>query len=158
MEIRTCPALDELAVVAVPRLDMFRSLAPWHCPGSASSGVEPFTVPAHFLTDGASIPWPLWSLIGSPMRARFVAAAVAHDYLYSVGHDRRAADALFRELLLENTPTPPTGDRSGLWANTLRLRPVHRVRVAWYVTRCWLMWLAVRGFGWWPWRKHKRRG
>ena len=35
--------------------------------------------PAGLLTDGASIPWPLWSVIGSPFAGEYRYAAVIHD-------------------------------------------------------------------------------
>jgi len=42
-----------------------------------------YCVPAGFVTDGASIPKVLWSVIGSPMTGKYVPVAVLHDYLYS---------------------------------------------------------------------------
>jgi hypothetical protein len=35
--------------------------------------------PAGFSTDGASIPRPLWSIVGSPFTGKYVGAAVVHD-------------------------------------------------------------------------------
>jgi hypothetical protein len=37
-------------------------------------------VPAGTTVDGASIPWPLWSIIGSPWTGRYREASVVHDY------------------------------------------------------------------------------
>lgn len=36
-------------------------------------------VPVNYLTDGASIPRPLWSLIGHPFEGRFIRPALDHD-------------------------------------------------------------------------------
>lgn len=44
-------------------------------------------VPAGFVTDGASIPWVFWALLGSPFSPRLMRAATAHDYLYREGLD-----------------------------------------------------------------------
>src|SRR3954451_307848 len=35
--------------------------------------------PKGYRTDGASIPWPLWSFVGSPFTGRYVKAAIIHD-------------------------------------------------------------------------------
>ena len=40
------------------------------------------TVPAYFITDGASIPRTLWPVIGHPFKADVFQAAVVHDFLY----------------------------------------------------------------------------
>lgn len=44
-----------------------------------SKGVE-WTVPAGTVSDGASIPWSLWSFIGGPFDGPYRDAAVIHDY------------------------------------------------------------------------------
>lgn len=36
--------------------------------------------PAGWKVDGASIPWPLWSIIGSPWAGKYREASVIHDY------------------------------------------------------------------------------
>ena len=57
------------------------------------------TVPDGTRTDFASIPRPLWSLIGHPA-GRYAQAAVLHDYLYRSGRLPRArCDALFLEAM-----------------------------------------------------------
>lgn len=61
-----------------------------------------FEVPAGFVTDGASIPRFLWRLCGHPMETPRICAAVAHDYMYSVGEPtwtRAEADATYRDIL-----------------------------------------------------------
>ena len=42
-----------------------------------------YKVPAGFITDGASIPKPFWSIVGSPFTGKYVGVAILHDYLYS---------------------------------------------------------------------------
>lgn len=59
-----------------------------------------FWVPTGYTYDGASIPRPVWSIIGSPFEPRYMAAALAHDWLYLmhlVG--RSVADEVFFQLL-----------------------------------------------------------
>lgn len=52
-----------------------------------------------FLFDGASIPRALWRLCGHPMEVPRVAAALAHDWLYSAHVcDRKIADQIYRVL------------------------------------------------------------
>lgn len=41
-----------------------------------------WTVPAGTVSDGASIPRPLWTLIGSPLTGKYRRIALVHDYLY----------------------------------------------------------------------------
>ena len=38
------------------------------------------SIPAHFRSDGATIPRPLWPIIGKPLDAEYLRAAVVHDY------------------------------------------------------------------------------
>lgn len=38
------------------------------------------TVPVGFISDGASIPQAVWSLVGSPLGGQYVRASVVHDY------------------------------------------------------------------------------
>lgn len=56
-----------------------------------SASGEEYVVPSGFVTDFASIPRPLWSLL--PKWARYGNAAVVHDFNYWVQkHDRKTAD------------------------------------------------------------------
>lgn len=85
-----------------------------------------FTVAEGFVTDGATIPRFLWTVIGGPFHPMFSAAAVMHDWLYRGESDhpdvtRKLADDVFYGLLKRN-----------------RVNPI----------RAWLMWFAVRSFGW----------
>jgi len=43
-----------------------------------------FETPTGWNVDGASIPWPLWSLIGSPWTGKYREASVIHDYLCDI--------------------------------------------------------------------------
>ena len=59
-------------------------------------------VPEGFVTDGASIPPELWSLIGSPFTGEYRVAAVFHDAAYAtLGVARGDADNMLREASLE---------------------------------------------------------
>lgn len=81
------------------------------------------TVPAGFVTDFASSPPPVWWLI--PPWGRYGKAAVVHDYLYlTKTRTRKDADDIFREAMI-----------------VLRVAPV----------RVFLMYWAVRLFGWPAW-------
>lgn len=58
-----------------------------------------YTVPAGFVTDGASIPRALWTLVGAPLDT-YAEAAVLHDYLYRTGCvDKTRADDLLLEAM-----------------------------------------------------------
>lgn len=54
-----------------------------------------------FIYDGASIPRFLWSIIGCPFRPKYRAVALVHDYLYSIYADRKLADQIFKQMLLD---------------------------------------------------------
>jgi hypothetical protein len=91
------------------------------------------TVQPGALTDGASIPRLLWTLVGSPMADwRVLRAAILHDQLYrSIGINgqlsRAACDKIFRRAL----------------------------RAAWVPTyKTWLYWLGVRLGGWIGWMRY----
>lgn len=61
-------------------------------------------IPRGFRWDGASIPFALWSIIGSPFRPEYMVPSMVHDYLYthgySMGISRKRSDKIFRKLLL----------------------------------------------------------
>lgn len=61
----------------------------WDCMG--------FTVPAGFKTDLDSV--PRLPLIHSWLKGRTKAAALLHDYLYSIRYERKLADDLFLEVM-----------------------------------------------------------
>jgi len=90
-----------------------------------------YTVPKGFKTDGASIPKLFWSLIGSPVRGKYVNAALIHDWFYYTGEvTRKRADALFHEAM--------TLLEVSFWRRKL-------------------MWLAVRGFSGIIWNRRYKK-
>lgn len=73
--------------------------------GELGSG-RTVVVPAGFVTDGASVPRPLWSVL--PTWGRYSRAAVIHDFLcravaegkpHPQAPDRKTADAIFYEAM-----------------------------------------------------------
>lgn len=61
------------------------------------------TIPAGFVTDGASVPKFLWRLCGHPMEAPRIYAAIVHDWLYSgavAGMTRSQADGIYRDIMI----------------------------------------------------------
>ncbi len=60
------------------------------------------TVPKGFLTDGLSIPQALRSFTYSPFSPVCIRAGVIHDNLYTLAQDKKAADKLFKKILLED--------------------------------------------------------
>lgn len=85
--------LTDLDVRAVPQ--GYRLLAPLTYYSAHLDKL--ITVPDGFVTDFASIPAPGRILISGHGQDRW--AAVVHDYLYSIKHDRKQADAVFLEAL-----------------------------------------------------------
>lgn len=83
-----------------------------------------FTVPAGFVTDLDSI--PRLPLAYSIFKHRTRTAALLHDYLYSIGHDRLEADRIFLRFMV---------------AEGVRCR--HAIPI----------YLAVRALGWLFWSK-----
>ena len=79
------------------------------------------TVPMGFQTDGASIPAPLWPLVGHPLSGSILKAAALHDY----------------ELVTKRAPSAVIHRR---FYHALRATGVGRVRAT-------LFYLAVRWFG-----------
>ena len=63
----------------------------------------PFTVPAGFITDGASIPRFLWRICGHPMSTKRLPVAIFHDYLYAgvLPFSREDADQIYRDGLIK---------------------------------------------------------
>ena len=96
----------------------------------AAGGVS-YVVPEGFVSDGASIPRLLWTLLGHPWAEPHGRAAVLHDWLYATGLVTRArADALFLE--------------------SLQALEVGRVKR-------WTLCAGVRAGGWLAWRRHRQR-
>lgn len=84
-------------------------------------------VPAGFITDLASIYWLFWIVIGPP-NGRYSRAAVIHDFLYfKQTYSRARSDRIFLEAMKV-------------------------LKVPWWKRR--LMWIAVRTFAGWVWKRH----
>jgi hypothetical protein len=89
---------------------------------------DAITVPSGFVTDFASVPRFFWRLF--PPTGKYGKAAVIHDFLYAFnGVSRERADAIFLEAMTD------------LGVDSLTRH---------------LLWLAVRGFGWVPWRTYRK--
>ena len=85
-------------------------------------------IKAGYTTDGASIPKPVWVIIGHPFNPDYILAAIVHDALYSAELvSREVADDVFKWFL----------DRMGV--NEIVAQT---------------MYLAVKEFGWSVWGKH----
>lgn len=83
----------------------FKLIAPFAY--MSSCGI--ITVPAGFVTDGASIPRVFWSIL-DPFGSYFK-AAVIHDFLYSpwnIRFDRAESDQLFKEAMYNSGLDWPT--------------------------------------------------
>lgn len=86
------------------------------------------TIRRGFAFDGASIPRLFWRCAGHPFEMPMLAAATAHDALYSAElFGRHECDRLFRELM--------------------RRAGIGRIKRN-------AVWLAVRAAGWAVWRRH----
>jgi hypothetical protein len=55
--------------------------------------------PAGFVSDGASIPQALWSLVGGPLSGRYRRAAILHDWTLRDGMAPGDSHALFRDAM-----------------------------------------------------------
>jgi len=61
------------------------------------------TIPAGFISDGASIPRALWCLLDPPVTASTLVPSIIHDYLYRYQIcTREAADSMYDDLLRKN--------------------------------------------------------
>ena len=97
--------------------------------GGVDVFIDLVTIPTGFVTDGASIPWFLWSIL--PPFGPYLPAAAAHDFLYfAATFSRKGADQIFLRIM-EDLEVP-------LWKRRIMYR-------------------GVRVGGWWGWRKHRRR-
>jgi len=95
-----------------------------------NDNIVEITVHPKFDFDGASIPKPLWSVIGSPMTGGYQRAGCLHDALYAGEvFDRAICDQLFLDAM--------KADKVG------------------YIRR-YVMYWAVRSAGWTVWKGHKR--
>lgn len=91
---------------------------------------EIIRVPRGFITDFASIPRLFWTIIGHPT-GKYGKAAVIHDYCYFRKlYSRKRSDEIFYEAM-----------------KVLKVPFVKR----------WLMYHAVRMFGWLPWGNYRKK-
>jgi len=90
--------------------------------GFVDSEARKWEVPIKSITDGASIPRVLWSLIGSPFTGHYRRAAVLHDY-YSVTKRRSWRDThnLFYEAMIKDGVDPKQALL--MWATVYRFGP-----------------------------------
>jgi len=87
-----------------------------------------YLVPKGFVSDGASVPRIFWSII--PRDGVYTPAAVMHDWLYKAGvMSKKDADIIFYKIMRE-CEVP-------LWKRRA-------------------MYCAVKWFGGWAWRKHRK--
>lgn len=91
--------------------------------------VEIITVPVGFVTDLASVPIGFRNMF--PVNSRSRKAAGLHDYLYS----------------LRGTEN----ERPRAYCDKIFLQSMRACGVSWFKRN--MMYAAVRGFGWWFWRK-----
>jgi hypothetical protein len=104
-----------------------------------------FEIPAGFVTDFASVPRILWSIL--PPYGEHTEAAVVHDWLYSVRP--LVATGRFVGGSLEHRRIS-RADADGIFRRIMRERGVGFVRR-------WVMYLGVRLGGWRSWREHRAR-
>ena len=123
---------DKLVVTPMPDGKHWELLKPFRYYVGEENSDEVIYVPSGFRTDFASIPRPFWSLIGAPW-GKYGAAAVVHDWCYFRGillYTRKRADEIFYEAM-----------------GVLGV-PEWKRRT---------MYVAIRIFGGWGWRCHRRR-
>lgn len=88
-----------------------------------------YALPIGFVSDGASIPKLLWSVIGSPFTGKYEKPVWIHDWNYKTQKIKRnLADKIFYEGMVE--------ERVSLWKRQT-------------------MWFGVRVGGWVSWRRKK---
>lgn len=105
---------------------------------SDGTTIIPLTVPAGFVTDFASVPWPFWSFI-RPW-GKWGKAAVLHDFMYQTKEWGNGSDF---------------GDWARYVADNVFLEAMKELGVAPWRRR--LMYWGVRAFGFLAWRKGQLR-
>jgi hypothetical protein len=97
--------MEKLLLLPVSKPDKNKLEEAYEVAEDAASafGSAAVTVPKFFQYDGASIPAPMWQLIGTPFQPRFMLAAVFHDWVYHTHQLKfRDANEMFYELLLSS--------------------------------------------------------
>ncbi len=100
--------------------------------GYVDSSLRSHRVPQGFTTDGCSIPWFLWRVVGHPLSEKYIAAAVIHDYLWGKALAGKItyfyANWVFRDALRASGIWFPR--RTAFWlavgANSWRIRAQRR--------------------------------
>jgi hypothetical protein len=92
----------------------------------------------------------LQAFVGYPIHTAYSEAAVAHDYLYSIGAGKWYADAVFFRMLVARAVMLYVEATAVLLAVRLLILTYRLVRAA-------LMWIFVAGFGWYAYQKHAAR-
>lgn len=91
------------ATTSAPRLEPsgknYKLAVDWHadCAGLLERPIE---LQEGYTTDGATVPWWLWPICGTPMQSPRICAAIVHDWLYDVGGPkakRKDVDKLYRD-------------------------------------------------------------
>lgn len=89
-----------------------------------------YKCPVWTKADGQSVPPWAWPFVGHPLEGQSIRAAIFHDYHYQTGLvDRATADRIFLIMCLED----------GVPAQ-----------------EAYLKYMALRAFGWWAWRNHRK--
>lgn len=120
---------DPLQLEYLPKKNMWRTTRQFTYYVGEEGSDDKITVPKGFTTDLASVPWPAEMII--PKSGKYNQSAVLHDYGYfKQERSRKEVDAIFLEAM-------------GV------------LGVPWAKRR--IMWLAVRSWGWIPWRNHAKK-
>ena len=110
-------------------------------------------VPAGYVFDGASIPWIAWSLLRLSPHGIMDGPSLPHDFIYE--HQGKMPEGSF---FIQSAK-----DKGEWWACSV---PITRSQsdallksaVTFYDAaegrRAMEIWLAVRAFGWWDWRRN----
>ena len=79
---------------------IFRTLAPI---GFTANDGRWYTIPAGYISDGASVPRIFWPMLSPNIDARTLRPSIIHDYEYEFGiGTRKGADANYRRRLEDN--------------------------------------------------------
>ena len=108
------------------RGNVFKTLFPYR----VEFGDKRFLIPRYFESDGASVPRLFWRIVFPNSDSHATTAGICHDYIYRkqpADWTRKAADRMFYAMLIE----------FGV--------PLHSA---------FLAYVAVRIFGWIPWREN----
>jgi hypothetical protein len=111
--------------------------------GYCAADATEIRVPVGFVTDFASIPRALWSLL--PPTGRYGKAAVIHDWLYS---HRIVDDGITPALVAHGARLVDRAEADRVFQEAMRALGVNGATV-------WTLYTAVRVGGWKPWRAYR---